>query len=217
MKIALMLILLFTINYSYGEFVYIEGIQTSARYYSTQNFTGRKVKGYTSERLMIEGKTLQALKKVNDELKKDGYELVIYDAFRPQEAVDDFIEWSKTADASTKQYYYPDMEKEDIFKRGFVATVSNHTKGKTVDVTIIKLGKSVCKVKPTKRGRHIFLDDCTVDMGMHYDFFGKESHFQTSLVSATYNARRKYLRDKMKQQGFKGAAGEWWHFTFQDI
>ena len=201
-------------------FVYLEDvdstIQTSLRYNSRYNFVGRKINGYTSNRAIMTKEAAFALKKINEELKQDGFELVIYDAYRPQKAVDDFARWSKTPEDISKKLYYPSIEKEDIFKRGFVAYKSSHSRGSTVDITIIEEGRKVCNIKEEKRGKYIYLNDCTIDMGMHWDFFGKESHFQTNLVSAEYNAKRRYLNSKMLKYGFKVAQGEWWHFTLQE-
>lgn len=199
------------------EFVYLQDvapeIEVNLRYATTENFVGRKVKGYDVNNAIIKLEAGLALKAVNDDLMKDGYRLVVYDSYRPQKAVDDFVEWSKTTDESTKQYYYPSMEKKDIFRRGFVATKSSHSLGNTVDVTIIEVGKTICPVY--KKNNRIY--DCTLDMGMHWDFFGEESYFQSSLVNYTHNQRRKYLREKMEKHGFKGVSGEWWHFSFKNI
>lgn len=200
-------------------FVYLEDIdstiQTSIRYNSNHNFIGRKINGYTSNKVIITKEAAVALKKINEEFKKDGFELVIYDAYRPQKAVDDFVKWSKTPEADAKKLYYPSMEKEDIFRRGFVSYKSGHSRGSTVDITIIEKGKKVCNIKEEMRGSYIYLNDCTVDMGMHWDFFGQESHFQTNLISSEYNAKRRYLSNKMLEYGFKVAQGEWWHFTLE--
>ena len=128
--------------------------------------------------------------------------------------------WAKwrAQDEDGSWFWYSEkpIEKEDIFKRGFVAYKSSHSRGSTVDITIIEEGRKVCNIKEEKRGKYIYLNDCTIDMGMHWDFFGKESHFQTNLVSAEYNAKRRYLNSKMLKYGFKVAQGEWWHFTLQE-
>lgn len=215
--------LLITLNSVAGlpeGFVYLEDvdstIQTSLRYNSRHNFVGRKINGYNSNKVIITKEAALRLKKVNKELKQDGFELVIYDAYRPQKAVDDFVRWSKTKEDTTKRFYYPNILKEDIFKRGFVAYKSSHSRGSTVDVTIIEKGNKVCNIKEEQRGRYIYLNDCTVDMGMHWDFFGEESHFQTNLVLPEYNAKRRYLNSKMAKYGFKVAQGEWWHFTLKE-
>ncbi len=198
-------------------FVYLNevdpSIQQSVRYYSKENFVGKRIEGYNKPTIIITKEAAEALKKVNQDLNKDGYTLVVYDGYRPQRSVDEFARWGRNEDASKKSFYYPDLTKKAIFERGFVATKSSHSRGSTADITIIKSDLKVCEVKPQKRGELIFLNDCTEDMGIHFDFFGEESYSQTSLVSPEYNKKRLYLTTTMEKHGFKGMEGEWWHFT----
>lgn len=201
-------------------FVYLKDvspeIRQSVRYHSSENFTGKRVSGYGAPKIILTEKAALALKKVNAELQKEGFTLVVYDGYRPQMAVDEFLNWGRSHEQSKKSYYFPEISKEDIFKRGFVSGKSSHSRGSTVDLTIIQNELQVCKVKPIKRGKFIFLDDCTEDMGMHWDFLGSESWAESPLMAKEFNEKRKFLVAKMEKYGFKVAKGEWWHFTLKD-
>ncbi len=150
------------------------------------------------------------------ELAKSGFELVVYDGYRPHKATEDFIAWAKDKTQTKKDYYFPMLSKEEIFERGFVSKRSGHSRGSTVDLTIIKKGQKVHKVKPIQRGKFIFLDDGTEDMGMHWDFFGEESWTESKLIAKEFLEKRKFLKEIMEKHGFKGITGEWWHFTLID-
>jgi len=207
-------------------FVYLHEIDptimTSLRYFGSENFLGRPVAGYLSPVVIMTKPAAMALAKVQAELKKDGYSLVVYDAYRPQRAVDDFIFWSKDiADQTKKQNYYPRINKKDVFQLGYVAERSGHSRGSAIDLTIIKTHKKLHEVQVKKRqlqdGYEIaFLDDCTVDMGSSFDLFDTASHFENNLVSAEYKKLRTYLKNVMEKHGFKNYAEEWWHFILKN-
>ena len=201
-------------------FVYLKDIapeiQNSVRYAEEENFTGRILDGYLKPVIIITKEAGVALKKANDDFLKEGFEIVIYDAYRPRKASEDMVKWAKEASDEKRGFYFPELTKEDIFKRGFVAEKSTHSRGSTVDITIIKKGQKVCKVKPQNRGSFIFLDDCTEDMGMHWDFFGTESWANSPLINEEFNKKREFLRKIMEKNGFKGISGEWWHFTLKN-
>ncbi len=207
-------------------FVYLKevipNVQQVSRYFGKENFIGKRVTGYESPDIIITLKTAESLKKVNDELKERGFELVIYDAYRPQKAVDEFVKWGKTNESSKKELYYPFISKSDIFKRGFVATKSGHSRGSTVDLTIIETGKKALLIPRqvhrvlSNGNKVIFLDDGTLDMGLHFDYFGTESWHNSPLISKEYNKKRKGLRHVMEKHGFKAMEGEWWHYTLEN-
>lgn len=194
----------------------------SMRYASSENFLGRPVTGYKDHVILLTRVAAERLKKVQDSVRKDGYSLVVYDAYRPQMAVDDFVKWGKdTTNIAKKDYYYPYVSKTDVFKDGYVAERSGHSAGSVVDITIIKLGAQVHPVKPQRRtltdGSEIFfLDDGTVDMGASFDFFGPASHSgHNPLVSQQANKMRAYLAEKMACEGFEVIVEEWWHFRLK--
>jgi D-alanyl-D-alanine dipeptidase len=207
-------------------FVYLHEIdptiQVSLRYYGNENFLGRTVNGYKKPVLMMTSQAANALKRVQQEVKKDGYSLVVYDAYRPQQAVDNFMSWSlDTHDQVRKHQYYPRIDKARVFELGYVAERSSHSRGSTVDLTLIKDGQSVHDIIEAKRtlldGFTItILDDGTVDMGSSFDFFDVASHFENSVIPTAYKTMRIYLQNVMIKHGFNPYAEEWWHFTLKD-
>ncbi|MDP5110098.1 MAG: M15 family metallopeptidase [Rickettsiaceae bacterium] len=223
--------LLFTMQNAFSnelhkDFVYLSDIDStilqSARYFSSENFVGKRLIGYNKATIILTKQTADRLKQIQNEVKKDGYALVVYDAYRPQKTVDAFIAWSKDIKSlGKKDEYYPYVNKEKIFKEGYLITKSGHSRGSTVDLTLIKIDKKVCEIVKSTRvltdGRKVtFLDDGTIDMGTSFDLFDKASHHDTNLVSAEAVSLRNYLREKMLKFGFKELKEEWWHYTLKD-
>jgi len=188
------------------------------RYYSTYNFVGERIDGYERPTALLTAEAAKALKAVSDDLRAQGYRLKIFDAYRPQRAVDHFIRWAKKADDTRmKAYFYPDLEKSMLFPRGYIAARSGHSRGSTVDLTLFDM-------KTEKE----------LDMGGTFDRFGRESHpdwcgnpetgeytgefpGDTPPAGGRINAvqfrNRMILRRAMMRRGFKPIAEEWWHFT----
>lgn len=182
-------------------FVYLDEVipeaQYQIRYYGKYNFTGSPVSGYKAPLAITTSKAANALKKVSDALSAKGYILRIYDAYRPQKAVNRFVAWSlDPSDIKNKALYYPELDKRNLFKLGFISRKSGHSRGSTIDLTLAY----------QKTGT-------LVDMGSPYDFFGDISYYNTSLVNTAQHQNRKILKDAMVRQGFKPYAKEWWHFT----
>lgn len=170
------------------------------RYYSTYNFVGDRIDGYEQPTALMTKEGAAALKKVSDEVKKKGYRLKVYDAYRPQKAVDHFVKWSKDAkDAKMKKYFYPDLEKDVLFPKGYIAEHSGHSRGSTVDLTLFDM-------KTEKE----------VDMGGTFDFFGRQSHPDYKKISKKQYKNRMILRKAMLNNGFKPIDTEWWHFTLKE-
>jgi D-alanyl-D-alanine dipeptidase len=211
----------FTTSFAIPEsFVYLKNIapeiQQSVRYAEEENFTGRILAGYLKSEIILTKEAGLAIKKANEDFLREGFEIVVYDGYRPRKASEDMIKWAKEENEEKKFFYFPELSKDEIFKRGFVAKKSTHSRGSTIDVSIIKKGQKICKVKSVKRGKFTFLDDCTEDMGMHWDFFGTESWANSPLMSQEFNKKREFLRKIMEKNGFKGINGEWWHFTLKN-
>ena len=183
---------------------------------------GRKIDGYKANRVILTSEAAIALVKIQQELLKNGYSLVIYDAYRPQRAVDFFMKWSKDSnDQVAKEKYYPDINKADVFKLGYVAEKSGHSRGSTVDLSIIRIGDSLKPItfqkRQLKNGSIIpFLDDGSVDMSSSFDLFGEASHHDSNLIETEFLARRNYLRGIMKKNGFNDYPEEWWHYTLKN-
>lgn len=235
MKLRLTLtLLLFMVSYCQAlpdlaqkkGFVYLQEvdptIKISPRYCSQENFLGKIVTGYKKPIVVLTKQAAQALKEVQKEVKKDGYCLVVYDGYRPQKAVNSFMEWAKdVSDQSKKDHYYPRVDKAKVFELGYIMERSSHTRGSCVDLTLIKDGQELHKIEQKKRtllDGYVFtyLDDGTVDMGSHFDLFDQASHYENNLVEAKYKKLRTYLKEKMEKHGFSNYAEEWWHFILKN-
>jgi zinc D-Ala-D-Ala dipeptidase len=189
------------------RFVHVElvvpGIKVDLRYLTANNFLGRPVDGYVEPACILTREAAEALAKVQADLSRFGLGLKIFDAYRPQRAVDDFVRWGKDLkDTKTKAEYYPRVRKEDLFKEGYIAEKSSHSRGSTVDVTIVYADASGI-------GREL-------DMGTPFDFFGPESWPDSSLVSPVHRSLRMHLSVLMQKHGFEPYAKEWWHFTLKN-
>ena len=170
------------------------------RYYSAYNFVGERIDGYDEPCALVTKETAAALKAVSEELFAQGYCLKIFDTYRPACAVRAFERWSKdAADDRMKAYFYPDYEKSELFARGFIASRSGHSRGSTVDLTLLDM----------KSGRDL-------DMGSPFDFFGEISRPDYRGITEEQFANRMLLRSAMLRHGFKPYECEWWHFTLKD-
>ena len=173
------------------------------RYATSENFTGKVVTGYTSEKAIGTKALSIALRKVQVQLKSEGLGLKVFDAYRPQRAVDAFISWAASpSDTLKKQEYYPNLKKEDLFELGYIAEKSGHTRGSTIDVSLVYL-------KGRRKGKEI-------DMGGKWDYFGEASHFNYQKISPKQMANRRLLRNLMIQGGFNPYEKEWWHFSLKN-
>jgi D-alanyl-D-alanine dipeptidase len=207
-------------------FVYLHDIdptiQVSLRYAGEHNFVSVPVDGYNSEKLIITEPIAKKLKQIQAELKQDGYSLVVYDAYRPQMAVDHFFRWSQDSeDQKMKSWFYPAIDKSRAFELGYIARKSQHSSGNAVDISIIEIDKKLHKINPQSRtlldgSQIMFLDDGTVDMGSSFDLFSDASHYENNLIENKYKIRRDRLKDKMISHGFKPYSKEWWHFSLAD-
>ncbi|WP_439131658.1 M15 family metallopeptidase [Polaribacter sp.] len=185
-------------------FVYLDkvdaSIQKELRYLSTNNFIGKPIDGYVNDCIILTKPTAKALQKIQAILKKEGLGLKIFDAYRPQQAVNHFVKWAKFLnDTLMKKQYYPKVAKSKLFTLGYIASKSGHTRGSTVDLTLVDL-------KTNKE----------LDMGSPYDFFGVRSHPFYRKISEKQKENRMLLRRMMLKNGFKPYDNEWWHFTLKD-
>ena len=178
----------------------IPDLEVELRYYSSHNFVGDTVDGYLSNNLYLTKAAALQLKKVQDELKNKNLCLKVYDGYRPQSAVNHFVQWAKNVnDTIKKKEFYPEVFKKNLFKEEYIASRSGHSRGSTVDLTIIN-GET----------------NEPLDMGSAYDFFGKESWVDYDGISKEQKANRQLLQSIMKHHGFKNYAREWWHFTLKN-
>ena len=208
-------------------FVYLKDIDPSikiaTRYAQNYNFIGDIISGYEQDGVIIlTKKAAEALKKAQSIFLKDGYSIVVYDAYRPQIAVDNFIKWAKNIDdQKMRLLFYPRIEKANLFDLGYIFEKSSHTRGSTVDISLIESTKELHPIKTRTRklndGFEIhILDDGTLDMGSSFDLFDKASNLNTSLIKPEYKLHRSYLRMIMELCGFNSYEEEWWHFTLKD-
>ena len=211
------------------DFVYLKDIDSSiienSRYFGSENFLGRPVKGYASPSIICTKKAAEHLKKAHDEFKEKGYLLVVYDAYRPQRAVDEFKQWGENKnDNKKKSFYYPTThDKKDLFINGFIAYKSDHSKGSTFDLTIIEINKQVnltplYSTYKLNNGEEIpFIDDNTVNMGSSFDLFHIASYHDSPVIhNKSHIENRNLLREVMQRNGFKEFEKEWWHYTLED-
>jgi D-alanyl-D-alanine dipeptidase len=147
--------------------------------------------------------------------------MVIYEAYRPQKATQNFLRWSQgEGDDRMQRLYYPRLPKSDLFNKGYISSRSAHTRGAAVDVSIIELGK---KLHPTLERKYklsdgtelIYLDDGSVDMGAHFDLLDEASWHDNELVTKEQSSMRNLLREKMEKHGFKRYDKEWWHYSLK--
>jgi len=168
------------------------------RYYSSNNFTGNRIKGYNAPVAYMTHEALSALVNASDDLRKQGYRLLIWDTYRPQKAVDNFVAWINNPDDEGDKTFYPDLKKSDLLKGQYIMAKSGHTRGSTVDLTLIKK------------------DGSFVDMGGTFDLFSEISHPDYKKLTKKQKKNRKILSDAMTKAGFKGIDSEWWHFTLKN-
>ena len=171
------------------------------RYYSTFNFVGERIDSYGAPVAYLTREAAFALKGVSDGLRDQGYCIKVYDAYRPQTAVNHFKRWADDLFATEmKPYFYPHMDKSEIFEKGFIAERSGHSRGSTVDLTLIDM----------VTGREL-------DMGSPFDFFGEISYSErTEGLTDEQIANRAILRRAMVENGFRPLPEEWWHFTLEN-
>ncbi|MEU8775619.1 M15 family metallopeptidase [Streptomyces sp. NPDC048606] len=175
------------------------GIAEDVRYAGTRNFTGGVVDGYAEPVCLLTRPAARALRRAQRDLLRRGYGLKVYDCYRPQRAVDRFVRWAaEPDDPAAKAEFYPDVDKGRLIPEGYIAERSGHSRGATVDVTLVwPVG-----------GRE-------VDMGTPFDFFGPPSHTDSGAVSEAARANRRLLRGVLGGAGFVNLREEWWHFTLR--
>lgn len=192
------------VSYDTSDFVvlneYIPGAKFDIRYYSNYNFVGKRIEGYEAPLALLTREAADALREVNEKLSEQNLTIKIYDAYRPQSAVNNFIRWSKNLkDTRMKKYFYPEKNKSVLFREGYISKRSGHSRGSTVDLTLYDLS-----------------NDVELDMGGTFDYFGERSHVDYKRLTEAQRNNRKQLREIMTSHGFRGIKSEWWHFTLKN-
>ena len=167
------------------------------RYFSTYNFTGTRVDGYEAPVALLTKEAAAALSHVSARMIARGFRLKIWDAYRPQRAVAHFVRWAEDeGDTRMEPWFYPGVDKRELFRLGFIARRSGHTRGSTVDLTLLSM----------RTGGEL-------DMGTGFDLFSERSHYGASGLTDAQRENRRLLREAMEGGGFEPYDGEWWHFT----
>ncbi|MBQ6582207.1 MAG: M15 family metallopeptidase [Mogibacterium sp.] len=170
------------------------------RYHSTYNFIGDQIDGYEEPVAILTREAARALREASNELSVQGYRIKIFDAYRPVRAVRHFILWGiEDTDIRMKPYFYPDLEKQEIFAQGYIAKQSSHSRGSALDVTLLDM----------KTGKE-------VDMGGPFDLFSEISHPDYRGITDEQYENRMLLQRAMVRSGFRPLDCEWWHFCLQD-
>ena len=178
----------------------IPSIVQEIRYFSTYNFIGDRIDGYEEPCAILTKEAARALKTVSNEMMVQGYRLKIYDAYRPANAVKHFVLWGiEDTDVRMKPCFYPDLQKQELFAKGYIAKLSSHSRGSTVDLTLLDMatGKEV-------------------DMGSPFDYFSEKSHPDYKDITEEQYENRMKLQHVMVRNGFKPIDCEWWHFTLEN-
>ena len=179
---------------------YVPDIVQEIRYYSTYNFVGERIDGYEEPCALMTKEAARALKQASGELAAWGFRLKVFDAYRPAQAVKRFVLWGiDDLDLRMKPFFYPDLEKAELFERGYIAKQSSHSRGSTVDLTLLDMST----------GRE-------VDMGSPFDLFNEVSHSDYRGVTDEQYENRMLLQGAMVRNGFEPIDCEWWHFTLKD-
>ena len=179
---------------------HVPGVILEMRYYSTYNFVGDRIDGYEEPVAIITKDAARALKDVANLAMVRGYRLKIFDAYRPVKAVKHFVLWGiEDLDLRMKPFFYPELEKQELFSKGYIASRSSHSRGSTVDLTLFGM----------ESGREL-------DMGSPFDFFSELSHPDCRKVTEEQYSNRMILRELMVKCGFAAYDCEWWHFTLEN-
>ena len=179
---------------------FIPGIIQEIRYHSTYNFIGDRIDGYEEACALLTKEAARALKAVSGQVNAMGYRLKVFDAYRPAMAVHHFVLWGiEDLDLRMKPYFYPDLEKQELFAKGYIAKQSSHSRGSAVDLTLLDM----------KTGKE-------VDMGSPFDLFSPLSHPDCKEVTEEQYKNRMLLQNVMVKNGFAPIDCEWWHFALKN-
>ena len=178
---------------------YVPHIVQEIRYYSTYNFIGERIDGYEEPCALLTIEAARALKAVSSEVFVQGYRLKVFDAYRPACAVKQFVLWGiEDQDIRMKPYFYPELEKQELFAKGYIAKQSSHSRGSAIDLTLLDM----------KTGKEL-------DMGSPFDLFSELSHPDYRGVTEEQYENRMLLQHVMVRNGFRPIDCEWWHFCLE--
>ncbi|MEV4441818.1 M15 family metallopeptidase [Streptomyces sp. NPDC049577] len=194
------------------------------RYATPHNFTGHRVAGYLRPRCLLTRPAAEALRRVQRGLLVRGYSLKVYDCYRPQRAVDDFVAWAKDlGDQRMKGEFYPRVDKSRLFDDGYIAAKSGHSRGSTMDLTVVRLPARPTRpyvpgepLVPCYEPKDRRFPDNSIDMGTGFDCFDTLAHTLDPRVEGRQRADRLLLKSAMERAGFVNLPEEWWHYTLRN-
>jgi len=173
-------------------------IEQDPKYAGSDNFMGRPIRSYEVSEVWLTKEAAEALKRAQNKAVKMGFGILVYDGYRPQSAVDHFVEWgADLSDSLNKAVYYPEVPKEELFDRGYISAKSGHSRGSTVDLTLME-------------------DGIPIDMGTPFDYFDELSNTMNPEITGMARVNRNTLLAIMEEAGFTNYVNEWWHFTLKD-
>jgi zinc D-Ala-D-Ala dipeptidase len=177
----------------------VPGLVADIRYAGSHNFVGRPIDGYRAPRCLLTQSAANALTEVARDVAALGLVIKVFDCYRPTRAVADFVRWARDPkDQAAKAEFYPDVDKRTLFRNGYIASRSGHSRGSTVDLTLARA------------------DGAELDMGTPFDFFSPKSWTAAASVTAEQHANRMRLAAAMQRRDFRGYSKEWWHFTLRN-
>jgi D-alanyl-D-alanine dipeptidase len=191
------------------------------RYITPHNFTGAPVDGYVEPLCLLTRPAARALHRAQLRLLARGYSLKVYDCYRPQRAVDDFVAWAQDLDEhAMKAEFYPQVDKSRLFADGYIAARSGHSRGSTMDLTVVRLPARPTRpyrpgepLTPCYGPKNQRFPDNSLDMGTGFDCFDTLAHTLDPRIQGVQLANRLLLKDAMEAQGFTNLPEEWWHYT----
>ncbi|NLU71067.1 M15 family metallopeptidase [Streptomyces sp. HNM0574] len=194
------------------------------RYPTRHNFVGDPVDGYRQPMCVLTRDAAEALRDAQRSFLRRGYTLKVYDCYRPQRAVDHFVRWAKDPDDERmKAEFYPRVAKDRLFEDGYIAEKSGHSRGSTVDLTLVRLPAAPTRpyvpgepLKPCYAPREERFPDNSLDMGTGFDCFDTLSHTDDPRITAGQRAHRTLLKETLEAAGFTNLPEEWWHFTLEE-
>ncbi|MGB6891136.1 MAG: M15 family metallopeptidase [Xanthobacteraceae bacterium] len=176
----------------------VPGLIVEMRYAGSHNFTGRPVDGYLAPHCLLTREAAAALAEVARDIAPRGLAIKVFDCYRPVRAVANFVRWARDLnDQKMKDEFYPNVDKRTLFRDGYIASHSGHSRGSTMDLTLAKA------------------DGTALDMGTPFDFFSPKSWTADPTITPAQHANRMVLADAMRRRGFRGYDKEWWHFTLR--
>jgi D-alanyl-D-alanine dipeptidase len=177
----------------------VPGMVVDMRYAGSHNFVGRPIDGYQAPRCLLTQPAADALAEAARDLAERGLRIKVFDCYRPARAVADFVRWARDwRDQAAKAEFYPDVDKRTLFRDGYIASHSGHSRGSTIDMTLARA------------------DGTELDMGTPFDFFSPKSWPAASNITAEQRANRMRLAAAMQRHGFRAYPKEWWHFTLRN-